>query len=227
VEVPPLQAWIVADSMAGGTRRVRLVLRSAIGAEMIQLRPGEGGETRVLAVNGREVPVQEPPTLVEHWGDPAPAVVVDLAVPQGATLDVDVVELLGAEHFRRPPSLAPNITWMSDRALVRTPASALAIQYGEPPFAAGDTALGGVPVPPEPDTAAADTAGVSAPDTSGVAAPDSSGGAAPPDTAGASPDTTGMATDSSAAVPDTGRAAPDAGAAPPDTTRTPSSGGVR
>jgi hypothetical protein len=189
-EVSPLEAWVVADSMAGGMRRVRLALRSAIGAELIQLRFPESGGTRLLALNGRALPTQERPTLVEHWGDPNPAVLVDLTLQQGAAIEMDVVEhllrpgeLVGAQHFQRPPGLAPNTVWMSDRAMVRTPASALALQYGEPPFAMGDIELGGMPVPPEP-------------------------AAAVPDTTGAVPDTT---------VPDTTRAVPDTSVVP-DTT---------
>jgi len=199
-DVPPLQAWVVADSMAGAMRRVRLALRSAIGAEEIQLRFPEAGGTRILAVNGRALPVQERATLVEHWGDPAPALLVDLELPQGAAIDMDVVEqllhpgnLVGAQHFQRPPELAPNVVWMSDRAMVRTPASALALQYGTPPFAAGDAALGGVPVPAEPLTAPADSAAATGADT--ASAPDSVGGTALPDTMPAAPDTS--------AVPDT------------------------
>ena len=202
VDVPPLEAWVVADSMVGAMRRVRLALRSAIGAELMQLRFPESGGTRLLALNGRPLPVQERVTLAEHWGDPDPAVLVDLELAQGAAIDMDVVEellrpgeLVGAEHFQRPPGLAPNVVWQSDRALVRTPASALSLQYGTPPFAMNDTRLGGVAVPPRPTGTVPDS--VSAPAGDSVRTPPDTGRAATPDTTRAAadssvvPDTTG------------------------------------
>jgi hypothetical protein len=146
---------------------MRLALRSAIGAELLQLRFPRGGATRLVGLNDRALPVQSPPARVDHWGDPEPALMLDLELPQGAAVDMDVVEhllrpgeLVGAEHFVRPPGLAPNVRWMSDRAMVRTPAAALALQYGPPPFAAGaaDTMRAAAPdTVPAADTMAADT----------------------------------------------------------------------
>lgn len=199
VEVPAVQAWVLADSTVGTTRRMRLALRSAIGAELMQLRFPEQGATRVLSLNGHALPIEGRPELVEHWGDPAPAVIVDLELPQGAAVDMDVVEhllrpgeLVGAEHFTRPPELAPNVVWMSDRAMVLTPASALALQYGPPPF----TIPSGEEAPPAVEPAggeapaeapaAVDSVGAAVPDTGASARPDT----ARPDTSGAAPDTT-------------------------------------
>ena len=114
--------------------------------------PAEGA-TRLTAVNGQPLPTEGRPTVVEHWGDPDPAVLLDLELPAGSSVDMDVVEhllhpgaLLGAEHFQRPPDLAADVTWQSDRAMVRTPASALNLQYGPPPSQQPDT------VPAVPDT---------------------------------------------------------------------------
>ncbi len=198
VEVPALEAWVLADSTVGTTRHMRLALRSAIGAELMQIRFPDEGATRLLALNGHPLPIEGRPTLVEHWGDPAPAVLLDLELPQGAAVDMDVVEhllrpgeLVGAEHFVRPPELAPNVVWMSDRAMVRTPASALALQYGPPPFALPPS---GEPLPapgslgteaPAASVQPADS--VAVPDTGASAAADTS---ARPDTSGVVPDTT-------------------------------------
>ncbi len=193
VEVPPVQAWVLADSVVGATRHMRLALRSAIGAELLRLHFPEQGATRLLSLNGRPLPIEGRPELVEHWGDPAPALLLDLELPQGAAVDMDVVEqllrpgeLVGAEHFVRPPELAPNVVWMSDRAMVLTPASALALQYGPPPFTlpSAEATTPGVPGAEEAGEAppVADTVGAAVPDTGVSAAPDT--GAAAPDTTG-------------------------------------------
>ena len=95
----------------------------------MQFRFPDGGATRLLALNGRPLPIQGRPTLVEHWGDPGSGRLARPGAAPGAAVDMDVVEhllrpgeLVGADHFQRPPELAPNVTWLSDRAMVRTPA---------------------------------------------------------------------------------------------------------
>jgi hypothetical protein len=47
-------------------------------------------------------------------------------------------ELLGPEAFQRPATLAPDITWLSDRAVLRTPFEALTPVPGDPPLRSGD-----------------------------------------------------------------------------------------
>lgn len=91
------------------------------------------------AVNGRPLPTQERPTRVEHWGTPEGAVRLSLELPAGREPDFTVVEhllrpeeLLGSGFFQRPPHLAPDITELSDRAILRTPASAVEVR--EEPF---------------------------------------------------------------------------------------------
>jgi hypothetical protein len=78
--------------------------------------------------------------------------VLDVETAPGAPLQMDVVEhllwpeeLLGPESFRRPAELAPDITWLSDRVIVRTPAAALMVVPGPPPF----SLEAGSEIPPE------------------------------------------------------------------------------
>lgn len=165
------EVWTVSDSAVGDVRYVRLAVRSAVGAELIQFRFPEAGGTHLTALNGRALPIQDRPTLVEHWGAPDPVVLLDLELAVGTTLELDVVEhllrpqeLVGTEPFQRPADLAPDITWLSDRAILRTPSPALEIQEGPPPFPLDPvdetlgTAAGSEPGTPQPaDTVAADT----------------------------------------------------------------------
>jgi hypothetical protein len=135
------EVWALADTTWGEVRHLRLAVRSAVGAEMIQFRFPEGGGTRLVAINGRSLPIQDRPTVAEHWGQPDPVIVLDLEVPAARALDMDVVEhllrpaeILGDEPFKRPPELAPDIRWLSDRAVLRSPAASLVIIPGPPPF---------------------------------------------------------------------------------------------
>lgn len=196
VEVAPVEAWIVADSVLDGLRRIRLALRSAIGAELLEVRFPEGGAARPTAVGGRPLPAEGAVTVVEHWGVPDPAVLLDVELPAGETLALQVLErhfrpteLVGDEAFQRPPELAPDVVRASDRATVWTPASALRLQAGPPPF----------PLEPAADIPAAprDTTAVPA-DTLSV----------PPDTTPRPADTLGALADTMAAPPDTTRIRP-------------------
>ena len=196
VEAPLPEVWALSDTVVEGTRRLRLAVRSRIGAELIQFLFPEGGGTRLGAVNGRSVPPESLPAMAEHWGAPDPVVFLDLEMAEGTQPEMDVVEhllrpreLVGAEPFQRTPELAPDIVWKSDRAMIRTPAASLENMPGPPPFSLepeADLVRAEAPAPMTPvadslslgDTAAADTlaAGISAaardsttmPDTSGV-----------------------------------------------------------
>lgn len=162
------EVWALADSVVGEVRRLRLAVRSAMEAELLRFHFPEDGGTRLVALNGRPLPAEGRATDVDHWGAPDPVVFLDLELSAGATVEMDVVEhllhpqrLLGEDTFRRPPELAPDITWLSDRAIFRTPASALEIIPGPPPF----------PLEPFDETpAAAPPAGAAAPGDT-VAAP--------------------------------------------------------
>jgi hypothetical protein len=195
---PVVEAWVLEDSGPDGPRSIRLAVRSGVGAELVQFRIPRDGGTRVTALNGQALPVQGDATVVDHWGRPEPAIILDLEVAPGGELDMDIVEhllrpeeLVGTGAFQRPPDLAPDITWQSDRAMIRTPASALQLRRGAPPFSLdsgtdpGAGSAGGQPAvtPPgaaaQPDTTTGgDTTGAPA-DPVGV-----------PDSAVARPDTT-------------------------------------
>lgn len=162
------ELWTLSDTTAGGVRRVTLALRSAVAAEAIQLRFPESGATRLVALNGRPMPGEGRPTFVEHWGTPDPVLVLELETTEGTALELDIVEhllrpaeLVGAAPFERPAELAPDITWLSDRAVLRTPAAGLEIVPGPPPFplepAQDSPATGGAPAQGVPDAAAADS----------------------------------------------------------------------
>jgi hypothetical protein len=133
--------WALSDTTWGDVRHLRLAVLSAVGAELMQFRFPEGGGTRLVALNGRSLPTPDRPTLAEHWGRPDPVVVLDLEIPAARVLEMDVVEhllrpgeILGDGPFQRPAELAPDITWLSDRAVFRCPAGSLVIIPGPPPF---------------------------------------------------------------------------------------------
>lgn len=204
VAVRKPEIWTLSDTVDGQVRRVRLAVRSAVGAELLRFEFPEAGATRLTALNGRALPAEERPEHVEHWGTPDPVVILDLEVPAGTLLEMDVLEhllrpqeLVGQEPFRRPPDLAPDITWLSDRAVLRTPSTGLEIIPAPPPFS-----LEPMEDAPRVETPAAEGASPSAGDTGAVAADSMSAGPASPDTV--APDTTGL-----------GAAAPDT--VPPDT----------
>lgn len=193
VEAAQPQLSVAMDSTVEGERRVRLALRSGIGAEMMLVEiPEEAG---LVSVNGRALPAPaqagEGPERVarlEHWGRPVDAVVLELRVPPGLeTLTLPVVEhllrpeeLLGEEPWRRPPDMAPNVVRDSDRAMIRTPLR-VALTPGAVATPAPAGAASGAPVDdtlPPPAGPSADS--LPAGDTAG----------ARPDTAPPPPDTT-------------------------------------
>jgi hypothetical protein len=151
------EVWALSDTTWGDVRHLRLAVRSAVGAELVQFRFAEGGGTRLVALNGRSLPTQERLAVAEHWGHPDPVILLDLEIPAGRELEMDVVEhllrpgeIVGEEAFTRPPELAPDVTWLSDRSVLRSPAGALLVIPGPPPFPlegapAADPAAAGVP----------------------------------------------------------------------------------
>ena len=192
VDAPLPSVSVVADS-ASAADVLRLSVTSAIGAEMMLFR-FDGDAPRPTAVNGRELPAGAGWTSVEHWGAPEGGVL--LGFPGGPGDDLvgfTIVEhhlrpgeLVGADRFRRPSELAPNIRTLSDRAMIRTrvtvdPATGEvrfsgpadpAEQAAEPgtaadtdPTPAGDSADVVEADTAQADTAQADTTGAAARDT--------------------------------------------------------------
>lgn len=137
--------------------------------------------TRILAVNGDAV--LEPDSLrwVEHWGEPDSLVVLELGAPVDEPIGLHVVEhllrpeeLLGVTPFERPPDLAPDVSTMSDRALLRFSVAAFADpRHSLFPLSDGESS-GGEPPSAQLEPAAADSSGVGGPR-----------GAEPADTSGA------------------------------------------
>ncbi|MDE0259956.1 MAG: M28 family peptidase [Gemmatimonadota bacterium] len=188
VDAPLPSVSVVADS-ASAADVLRLSVTSAIGAEMMLFR-FDGDAPRPTAVNGRELPAGAGWTSVEHWGAPEGGVLLDFPGGPGDDLVGFTIvehhlrpgELVGADRFRRPSELAPNIRTLSDRAMIRTrvtvdpatgevrfsgpadPAEQAATEPGTAtdtdPTPAGDSAD-----VVEADTAQADTTGASARDT--------------------------------------------------------------
>ncbi len=184
VQAPPPSVWIMMDTVFEGRRLMRLAIRSNLGAEMVRIQLPDGSPVRATAINGRPIDPQEPQVAIDHWGIPDPAIVLDLSLPAGTDPDLSVVEhlyhtegILGQDRFRRPPTLAPDVRWASDRVMVLSSWSDLTREDGALPsrpeaaVAVGASA-DGITVPPD---------GASAADS--LAAPDStSSGETPPDT---------------------------------------------
>jgi hypothetical protein len=196
--VPPLDLEIVSDSVEVGVRRMRVAVRSAVGAELLAFDFGDGESgPRLRGVNGRELDRRA--TRLEHWGEPDGAVLLDLEVPAERQVAFVVVEHhlrpedlpgVGTVPFMREPHLAPNVRALSDRALLRTVVGGEAAPDSLGAIGLDSVGASGSDSLAEPSTdsarAATDSAGVAAADT------------LLPDTA-AVPDTV---------VPDTGRVAP-------------------
>lgn len=127
------------NDLNGRTRVVDLAVRSRIGAEMLQIRYGDSGTTRLLSVDG--VPIDDPDGLevLEHWGTPEREyLVLELEAPEGDPIDLYLTEhllrpaeVLDPSLFERPPELAPNPNWLSDRVMLKTSVA----DYGDPSFA--------------------------------------------------------------------------------------------
>lgn len=140
--LPAPEVTILSERVEAGDRRIRLGVRSRIGAEVLRLELGEGVE--LLAVSGSAsealLPGAIPPSVrtLEHWGEPDPALVVEISARERASWTVDVVEehlrpeeIFGPERFRRPPGLMEQAGPWSDRAVIRTPWSPSAVMAPE------------------------------------------------------------------------------------------------
>ncbi len=135
IVAPEPEIVLTADTVRDGRRHVRVAVHSALGAERLLIRlPGDsiarldGVDGQPLPPPGNAFPPYDGPVL-DHWGGAQDSVLLDLDADSAVTaLDLVVVEhllrpgeLLGADAFRRPPSLAPNPRTGSDQAMFRTP----------------------------------------------------------------------------------------------------------
>jgi hypothetical protein len=126
-ELPAPEVTVAFDSGAAGPV-ARLSVRSAIGAEAMAIVLPEAGPD-LRAINGEPLPNADRVDYADHWGAPEGSVTFDFLTGfRDDTLSLTVVEhmfrpdeLVGEEPFRRPADLAPDITRLSDRALIRTP----------------------------------------------------------------------------------------------------------
>ncbi len=166
VDVQPPTVARVSDVVVDGVRRMELAVRSEVGAELMVFLFPQDGFGRVTAVNGHAVPTEDRPLRVEHWGTPEGSVLLTMELPPQAEPDFTVVEhllrpeeILGSGFFQRPPHLAPDITELSDRAILRTPLDVVEVR--EEPF------FEILPSPGMPAEAVPDTTGA-LPDTTGA-----------------------------------------------------------
>jgi Peptidase family M28 len=127
VDAPAPVISILEDTLVDGTRQVKLAVRSEIGAEMLRFQYVPGSGTILRALDGRAIDAGADLVWADHWGVPDSTVVLDLDVPADEPIGLVVIEhtlrpeeWLGADAFARSPSFAPDITWMSDRAMFRT-----------------------------------------------------------------------------------------------------------
>lgn len=145
--VAPPEVTVLSDTLVAGERRVRVGIRSAVGAEMIRLTLPEGMEFAGVDGTGAARLQSDPFTpavrTLEHWGRPTDRLEVELTGAPGAPWVLDVVEhhlrpreIFGEERFQRPADLMANLSAFSDRAIFRTP---VRIESAPPPTDAGPT----------------------------------------------------------------------------------------
>ncbi len=201
IEVPGPAASVVADTLVASRRLVRVAIRSEVGAERVLVRLPADSVASLRAVDREAVPPAggspspfEVPVL-DHWGAPQDSVILDFDMDSAASsLDLVVVEhllrpgeVLGADAFRRPPTLAPDLSEASDRAMFR---SVVRLAFGPGTSAApGQGTTGGSL--PRPDSATARPAATAHPDSIGhvpiPATGDTSGGGGRAEPGGSAP----------------------------------------
>lgn len=178
VEAPLPTVLVQEDSIEGAVRRVALVVRSNLGAELLRFQLDPAGDTRLLSIDGLAIEQLDELEWAEHYGAPAgDGVRLELSMPAEDPIGLYVLEhlfrpdeLLGAAPFERPEHLMPDVSTMSDRAAFKYSVAALADpRYAFTPGALLRRALGGALAPSLPPT----------PDASGLAS-DSAGPSSPP-----------------------------------------------
>lgn len=126
VTAAPPSVVIVSNTILADVRSVALRVHSRIGAETLWFGYDPERSTRIVSVNG--VDVSHPANLlwVEYWGEPEGDVILELTMPPDEPIGLHVVEhllrpeeLLGDAPFVRPDHLAPDVTRMSDRVMLR------------------------------------------------------------------------------------------------------------
>jgi hypothetical protein len=125
---PPLTWRVLQDTTDGAVRRVRVGLRSDVGAERIYVeRTGGAAGTRMVGINGHRLTDPYAIRWVDHWGEPDSLVVLDLEMPAGSPAELVVSEhllrpgeLLGPGTFQRPPALQASVITSGDRAILTT-----------------------------------------------------------------------------------------------------------
>ena len=127
VDAPEPEIYTDYSDPVGGKRRVLMSVRSRIEAEVLGFQYAEGSGTRLLSINGKAVPDPTSMRWAFHSGEPDPVVLLELEVPEDELLELNIVEhtlrpqeILGADVFERPEKLAPDITRLSDRAMLLT-----------------------------------------------------------------------------------------------------------
>ena len=224
VDAPRPEIYTAYSEPVGGKRRVLMSVRSRIGAEVMAFQYTGGSGTRLLSINGKTVPDPGAMEWAFHAGEPDPVVLLELEVPTDEQLELNIVEhtlrpqeILGAGVFERPETLAPDITRLSDRAMLLTRFAATSFDEGdEAPFdleLLHDSLTAG-------NRTATGTASVaymiSADVTADAVGTEADGADTPDDTTGAEAD---AAADTAGAVANTTLVAePDTSSARPDTT---------
>lgn len=170
-DAAPPETYVTRDTVVSGARVVDLRVRSRLGAEALQFHLAEG--VVLLSVNDVMLEDAGSVRIADHWGEPEGFVKLGLRMPAEAPIGVHIVEhllrpdeLVGEGRFDRPGRLAPNVNWMSDRAMLRFSVAALA----DPQHA-----IVSVPAPPPglfDVPAASDTTGMVEPVADSVAPAD-------------------------------------------------------
>ena len=138
VDAPEPEIYTDYSDPVGGKRRVLMSVRSRIEAEVLGFQYAEGSGTRLLSINGKAVPDPSSMRWAFHSGEPDPVVLLELEVPEDELLELNIVEhtlrpqeILGVDVFERPEELAPDITRLSDRAMLLTRFAARRFDEGD------------------------------------------------------------------------------------------------
>lgn len=166
---------VLRDTIQSGRRRVRLGIRSAVGAEMMRISLPDGVE--FVGVDGAgsgslQTEVFTPAVRrLDHWGRPSSRLEVELDGPAGADWGVEITEhhfrprdILGESAPSLPADAMPHAATLGDRAILR---GTFRIPAPEDPSASPEGAPSGGEEPGD-TLQAADSAMVSPPDTAGV-----------------------------------------------------------
>ena len=226
VDAPRPEIYTAYSEPVAGKRRALMSVRSRIGAEVLAFQYAAGSGTRLLSINGKPVPDPGAMEWAFHAGEPDPVVLLELEVPADEHLELNIVEhtlrpqeILGAGVFERPETLAPDITRLSDRAMLLTRFASTSFDEGDAaPFDLGQlldsfVAGSGNTVEASPGVGDGEAQGP-ARGTGTTTVPDTVSSVA-----GAMGDTVGPVTDTVSAMADTTSAAePDTTSVQTDTT---------